>query len=110
MQQIRQRLSIIEMELRSELAALAPEWQALLLSDVIEQMASHDMCHHALYSKLVRLDAALCQLDIGLYGLCSDCEADIEAERLSADPTEQRCHHCDDQYNLQHRQELRLSH
>ncbi|MFO6421992.1 TraR/DksA family transcriptional regulator [Motilimonas sp. KMU-193] len=45
-----------------------------------------------------RIDAALCQIDLGLYGLCSDCEEPIEMALLSQDPTEQRCFRCKEKY------------
>lgn len=39
--------------------------------------------------------AALSQMDIGLYGLCSDCEAKIQRELLLQDPARQRCDVCE---------------
>jgi len=53
-------------------------------------MGIEDCC-----AELKRVDAALCQLDLGLYGLCSDCEESIEPELLQADPCRQRCRHCE---------------
>ena len=41
-----------------------------------------------------RIDAALCQIEFGLYGVCSDCEEAIEQDLLANDPTEQRCQSC----------------
>jgi len=41
------------------------------------------------------LDASLCQIQLGLYGVCSDCEDPIELERLADDPTTQRCAKCE---------------
>ncbi|MDO6619441.1 MULTISPECIES: TraR/DksA family transcriptional regulator [unclassified Shewanella] len=80
------------------------------LTELIELMSEQRLTDTPLFGQLTRLDAALCQLELGLYGLCSDCESDIEAERLAADPTEQRCAHCAEKYNQQHRHELKLSH
>nr|WP_227006749.1 TraR/DksA C4-type zinc finger protein [Shewanella donghaensis] len=80
------------------------------LTELIELMSNQHLTDSPLFEQLTRLDAALCQLEIGLYGLCSDCEADIEVERLAADPTEQRCAHCAEKYNQEHRHELKLSH
>ncbi|KFZ37121.1 hypothetical protein HR45_11960 [Shewanella mangrovi] len=110
MQQIRQRLSAIEKDIRSELVALDPQWRDMALGDIIELMAKRELCGNAIYARLVRLDAAICQLELGLYGLCADCEAEIEADRIASDPTEQRCQLCDEQFRHQHRQELRLTH
>ena len=47
---------------------------------------------------LKRIDAALCQMDLGLYGLCSDCEDPLSIELLEQDPTLQRCPRCDTRY------------
>ncbi|ABE55669.1 hypothetical protein Sden_2389 [Shewanella denitrificans OS217] len=80
------------------------------LSELIEWMTAQQLGHHSLCQRLMQLDAAYCQLELGLYGLCADCETQIEAARLSQDPTAQRCNHCDNKYHRQHRQELRLDH
>lgn len=79
------------------------------LSEIIDTLTHTPLAEHALFLRLMRLDAALCQLDLGLYGLCADCETDIEADRLNQDPTEQRCLACAGQYEHEHRHELRLS-
>ncbi|OYD21345.1 transcriptional regulator, TraR/DksA family protein [Oceanimonas baumannii] len=47
---------------------------------------------------LRRADAALCQWQLGLYGLCSDCEAELSHAQLLADPCRQRCDHCEEKY------------
>ncbi|MGS0679819.1 TraR/DksA C4-type zinc finger protein [Shewanella sp. 125m-7] len=114
--QIKQTLSAIESELRVKIGAL-PEMQATLmdqhnysLCELIQIMTEVHLCDHPLFINLMRLDATRCQLEIGLYGVCSDCENDIEAERLANDPLEQRCATCCGQFHRQHRQELRLNH
>ncbi|HEH9430480.1 TPA: conjugal transfer protein TraR [Aeromonas sobria] len=48
--------------------------------------------------RLKRIDAALCQMDLGLYGLCSDCEEQLAIEQLEQDPTLQRCPRCETRY------------
>ncbi|MCE9684914.1 TraR/DksA C4-type zinc finger protein [Shewanella sp. AS16] len=113
---IEQALSSLDSRLRQELASLlqlqeqSSELTHKTLSELIELLLTLQLSHHDLYARLARLDAALCQLELGLYGLCADCEAEIEAERLGADPTEQRCERCNARYQQQHRQELRLDH
>ncbi|WKE64444.1 TraR/DksA C4-type zinc finger protein [Gallaecimonas kandeliae] len=49
---------------------------------------------YGLCQRLGQVEAALCQLDLGLFGICSDCDGEIEVERLVADPAEQRCSTC----------------
>jgi RNA polymerase-binding transcription factor DksA len=107
---IRQRLSAIEKDLRVAITELNADWAEWSIGEIIDAMVGAELCHHPLYNRLNRLDAAQCQLDLGLYGLCADCENEIEPERLAMDPTEQRCQHCSEQYAHEHRQELRLSH
>lgn len=44
--------------------------------------------------RLEKIDAALCAIHTGLFGLCADCEEDIELEDIISDPTESRCRAC----------------
>ncbi|KZN58579.1 TraR/DksA family transcriptional regulator [Pseudoalteromonas luteoviolacea] len=46
------------------------------------------------YMRLVQIEAAMCQIDIGQFGFCCDCEKEIEVELLNQDPTTQRCKYC----------------
>lgn len=48
--------------------------------------------------RIKRIDAALCQMELGLYGLCSDCEEPLDCEQLEQDPTLQRCPRCETRY------------
>ncbi|MGL5048558.1 MAG: TraR/DksA family transcriptional regulator [Shewanella sp.] len=114
---IRHELSELEAHLRKEigafpvfLEAIGEHYTSLSLADLIDILAQTPLAEHPLFNKLNKLDAAFCQLDLGLYGLCSDCETEIEAERLNQDPTEQRCTTCAYHYQHEHRHELRLSH
>ncbi|WP_341503578.1 hypothetical protein [Gallaecimonas sp. GXIMD4217] len=56
--------------------------------------ALHDRQLHGLTERLGRVEAALCQLDLGLFGLCADCESEIPPRLLDSDPTTQRCNDC----------------
>lgn len=114
---IKQALSALESKLRQEIAATPPFIEVLgenhpqlSLSAIIDRLAESHLAEHPLFARINRLDAALCQLELGLYGLCADCETDISRERLTTDPTEQRCHQCAEQYEHEHRHELRLTH
>jgi DnaK suppressor protein len=46
--------------------------------------------------RLEKVQAAISQIKLGIYGICADCEATIEADRLAQDPACQRCKHCDE--------------
>lgn len=114
---IRQELSELEANLRKEIGGqpkfleeLGANFANLKLTELIDKLALTPLAEHPLFCRLNKLDAAFCQLDLGLYGLCSDCEAEIESARLNQDPTEQRCGACAEHYLHEHRRELRLSH
>lgn len=114
---IKQKLSELEASLRQEIGALpqlseirGAQSAKLSLGDLIDLMAQSHLLDHPLFCRLSRLDAAICQLDLGLYGLCADCETEIDPIRLQQDPTEQRCSSCAEHYQHEHRHELRLSH
>ena len=47
---------------------------------------------------LKRIDATLCQIELGLFGLCSDCEEPLTLAQLELDPTLQRCPRCELRY------------
>ncbi|SIQ12383.1 transcriptional regulator, TraR/DksA family [Aeromonas sp. RU39B] len=49
-------------------------------------------------AQLIHVDAALCQMELGLYGLCSDCEEPLELAALENDPATQRCPRCETRY------------
>ncbi|WP_394201093.1 TraR/DksA family transcriptional regulator [Shewanella waksmanii] len=112
---VRQVLSEVEADLRADLdrqqiSQLGSLAYTASISDLIEQLTQLKRCDDPLFIQLTKLDAAYCQLDIGMYGLCADCESEIEAERLAKDPLEQRCAACSAEFFHQHRQELRLTH
>lgn len=48
-------------------------------------------------AELDAIDAALQRIETGVYGVCTDCGADIPAARLHAAPETSRCVSCQDQ-------------
>jgi RNA polymerase-binding transcription factor DksA len=56
---------------------------------------------------LARIDAALERLDVGKYGLCFDCAAEISESRLRALPFAARCQICEEK--REEREALRLA-
>ena len=115
-----QQLEQLELSLRCELMQLIKEpLQATEvakismktpLGNVIDYLSQIKLSNTNTFAKLMRLEAAYCQLELGLYGICSDCEKEIEPLRLIADPTEQRCAKCEQKFLREHRHELRLNH
>lgn len=74
----------------------------------LEQLAADEWADHPLLvtwpqlqpqiKQLKQVDAALCQQQLGLYGLCSDCEVEIGSGQLHQDPCRQRCELCEAKY------------
>ncbi|MGI2260015.1 TraR/DksA family transcriptional regulator [Shewanella sp. GXUN23E] len=80
------------------------------LGELIDIFIANSLDKEPLYHRLLRLDAARCQLELGLYGLCADCEEEIEQQVLNLDITAQRCDSCQSRYDNEHRHELLRDH
>jgi DnaK suppressor protein len=46
--------------------------------------------------ELARIDAAIARMDLGIYGLCTDCGEEIEPRRLRALAHALRCQGCEE--------------
>lgn len=98
------RLSNIEIDLKTQAQRFLPHNMAHLnlqtqtLSQVIQLMAETLGKSHRLSLQLIQLDAAWCQLEMGLYGLCSDCEIQINQQLLEQFPLRQRCSSCEEKH------------
>jgi DnaK suppressor protein len=53
--------------------------------------------------QLAEVDAALARLSNGEYGVCEQCEEEIEPGRLEALPWARRCFQCESQFEKAHR-------
>ncbi len=51
------------------------------------------------------IDAALMRLNGGSYGICIDCEGEVEPARLEANPSASRCLNCQAGFESQDRKE-----
>lgn len=80
-------------------------------SDLLLKLETHPLSHwpellnqwltpelEAKTRRLEAIQAALSQMDMGLYGLCCDCDSRIERHLLQQDPARQRCAHCEQKY------------
>jgi RNA polymerase-binding transcription factor DksA len=47
---------------------------------------------------LDKVEASLAQIDMGMFGLCADCESEIPKEILYRNPSHQRCTSCHQKY------------
>ncbi|PSJ47970.1 transcriptional regulator, TraR/DksA family protein [Zobellella endophytica] len=85
-------LLALDARLAAELHRLPPdEWADVAALAAYPQLHTH-------LKALRQVDAALCQWQLGLYGLCSDCEAELTPEQLWQDPCRQRCAPCEEKY------------
>lgn len=97
-------LSKIEIDLKKQAQRFLPHncahfnLQTQTLSRLIPLISDALNDTHPLYRQLIQLDAAWCQLEMGLYGLCSDCEAQINFTLLQQNPLRQRCQACQKKY------------
>lgn len=100
---LRARFAELRVEIREEL--LAHEQQHFIdLAGRVHDSADEavadlltDIDHAAIgrhVAEIRDIDASLMRMARGLYGVCTDCEADIVLERLRAYPTARRCHDC----------------
>jgi RNA polymerase-binding transcription factor DksA len=112
---------ILQQHLLSEFAVLKEKVKARLatssksyLNDLVEQVDDmnadtlidslvHSESHSLnLYKKQIKsIDAALQGMELGLYGLCSDCETELDIDALFECPTKQRCDSCETKYQQQ---------
>ena len=58
--------------------------------------------------KLKKVDASLISIELGMFGLCSDCETELDIELLESTPTRQRCPDCEAKYQKQRYNNYRL--
>jgi len=59
-------------------------------------------------NEMKSIDASLNDIDLGLYGICSDCEAEIIIERLKENVTTKRCATCEKKYQKQKYNQFKL--
>ena len=52
--------------------------------------------------RLEKVDAAVCSFKLGMYGLCADCEEEIEYNDLEQDPAQARCKSCREHSRYHH--------
>lgn len=80
----------------------AKQIQKLSNDQLVELTAKIDLSSIAHKIKEIKsIDASLNDIEMGLYGFCSDCEEEIEITRLTADPTTKRCAVCEKKYQKQ---------
>jgi len=98
-EKVKKRLSISS---KAHLNALVEQVDVMNADTLISNLAgceSHSLNHYR--EQIQSIDAALQGMEIGLYGLCSDCETELDVNALFENPTQQRCQACEKKYQQQ---------
>ena len=106
-QQLQQRHATLRDEVRKELMAMddaryidlagrvhdsGEESVADLLSDLDVARIDRQV------NEIRSIEAALRRIDMGIYGVCRECDGDITYERLQSQPAAERCVICQEQH------------
>ncbi|MFT7053076.1 MAG: DnaK suppressor protein [Psychromonas sp.] len=59
-------------------------------------------------NEIKNIDASLNDIELGLYGFCSDCETEITIEKLQENVTTKRCDICEKKYHKQKYNQFKL--
>ncbi|MFM9885762.1 MAG: TraR/DksA family transcriptional regulator [Burkholderiales bacterium] len=83
-------------KLTGEVADTGDEAAASAMIDVDHAAVGRDLV------ELRAIEATLARIERGEYGTCKDCGIRIPLERLSANPTAERCIRCQDHFEKTH--------
>ncbi|TEW55195.1 molecular chaperone DnaK [Psychromonas sp. RZ22] len=98
-EKVKTRLSISSKKNLNDLVEQIDSMSADTLISNLVHSESHSLNLYKL--KIQSIDAALQGMELGLYGLCSDCEEDLDVDELFKNPTMQRCPECEIKYQKQ---------
>lgn len=89
---------------------LAAKQLKRLSNDQLVELTSNlnipSLSHKA--NQIKSIDASLNDIDLGLYGYCSDCETEISIEKLKENATTKRCDICEKKYQKQKYNQFKL--
>ena len=98
-EKVKTRLKISSKAHLNELENKVDGMNADMLISSLVGCESHSL---NLYKTQIKsIDAALQGMELGLFGLCSDCETELDIESLFECPTKQRCPSCEIKYQQQ---------
>ncbi|WP_160061781.1 TraR/DksA C4-type zinc finger protein [Psychromonas sp. L1A2] len=98
-EKVKVRLTASSKQYLNDLVKDVDTMNADALIDSLVHSESHSL--NLYKTQIQSIDAALQGIELGLYGLCSDCEVEIEVEELFECPTKQRCTACEIKYQQQ---------
>ena len=106
-QQLQQRHATLRDEVRKELMAMDDARYIDLAGrvhdsgeeSVADLLADLDIARlDRQVNEIRRIEAAFRRIDVGNYGICYDCDGDIEYQRLKSQPAAERCVTCQDHH------------
>lgn len=98
-EKVKARLRISSKAHLNELVDKVDEMSADSLIENLVHAESHSL--NLYKARIKSIDAALQGMELGLYGLCSDCETELDAQQLIDMPTAQRCPVCEKKFQQQ---------
>ncbi|WP_372880658.1 TraR/DksA C4-type zinc finger protein [Psychromonas sp.] len=99
------RNDVSEILMRSDHAGhkmAAKQIQKLSIDQLVELTSRMEISSISHKIKEIKsIDASLNDIEMGLYGFCSDCEEELDMTRLTEAPATKRCEHCEKKYQKQ---------
>ncbi|ABM03748.1 dnaK suppressor [Psychromonas ingrahamii 37] len=87
----------------------AKQLQKLSNDQLVELTSKLDVSSLAHKTNEIKsIDASLNDIELGLYGFCSDCEAEISIDKLQENVTTKRCDICEKKYQKQKYNQFKL--
>ena len=99
-EEIRQELLKSDNEKFNELAGGVHDLEEASVADLLVDIQLASVDRHV--EEIRDIDAALIRIASGTYGVCQDCEQDINIQRLQAFPSAKRCPQCQVEYEKTH--------
>lgn len=106
-EEIRQELIHSDKQHFIDLAGEVRDLENQSLADLLVDLDLADIDRHI--QEIREIDASLIRIAEGGYGECIQCGGPIDKERLTALPTAQRCHRCQDFHEKSYIQQGRAS-
>lgn len=95
-EEVRQELLNSDDENYLQLAGQVHDMEEASVADLLVDLNLATIDQHI--DQIREVDAALLRISKGQYGTCIDCGAEIDYQRLQAQPTAKRCVECQNRY------------
>ena len=99
-EEIRQELLDSDQEHYIDLAGQVHDLEEESVADLLIDIGLSIIDMHI--NDLRDVEAALRRIHVGAYGVCIDCDDEVDLERLQAFPTAKRCLMCQENYERNH--------